>query len=231
MKGVARSGNDCGAYNLGGPAAAGSPRLLIPFSTAATRLAPLSGKTPTAVIRANRIEDVPRIRDSVEAWLSERYGSGERYFAVVTSQARVEQTRRAMLVFKLALGAIAGISLLVGGIGIMNILLASVSERTREIGVRKAAGARHRDVLFQFLAESVLITGVGAVIGVMFGMVGSFGVNAVIRAITEAPIRTTFTGWSIVLAAAAALAIGLVFGTYPARKAARLSASDAMRYE
>jgi putative ABC transport system permease protein len=136
-----------------------------------------------------------------------------------------------MLVFKLALGAITGISLLVGGIGIMNVLLASVSERTREIGVRKAAGARYSDVLVQFLAESVSITGAGALAGVVVGVVGSFGVTAIIRMVTEAPMKTTFTWWSILLAAAAALLVGLVFGTYPARKAARLSASDAMRYE
>ncbi len=216
---------------LGGPTGSGTPRMLVPFSRRMLALEPIAGRDPTAIIRAGRIEDVESIRLRVEVWLGERYGSVDGLFRVSSSRARVEQAERAMLVFKLALGAIAGISLLVGGIGIMNILLASVSERTREIGVRKATGARHHDVLIQFLAESVLITGAGAFAGVLVGVLGSYGINAIIRSITEAPMKTTFSAWSILLAAAAALLVGLVFGTYPARKAARLSAVEAMRYE
>jgi putative ABC transport system permease protein len=140
---------------LGGTRGAGTPRMFLPFSKRILALDPLVDRESTAMIRAGRIEDVEAIRLRVENWIQERYGSDRELFRVSSSQARVDQTRRAMLVFKLALGAIAGISLLVGGIGIMNILLASVSERTREIGVRKATGARHRDVLMQFLAESV----------------------------------------------------------------------------
>jgi putative ABC transport system permease protein len=216
---------------MGGPEGSRSSRMLVPFGLTSERLKMLADKAPVAIVRARRIEDVEELRVAIESWLESRFGSAEDLFSVATSQARVAQARRAMLVFKLALGAITGISLLVGGIGIMNVLLASVSERTREIGVRKAAGARYSDVLVQFLAESVSITGAGALVGVVVGVIGSFGVTAIIRMITEAPMKTTFTWWSILLAAAAALLVGLVFGTYPARKAARLSASDAMRYE
>ena len=136
-----------------------------------------------------------------------------------------------MLVFKLVMGAIAGISLLVGGIGIMNILLASVAERTREIGIRKAAGARQRHVLLQFLAESVAITGIGSVLGVILGLAGAFGITAGIRHLTDAPLYAAFTWQSVAVAAAAALLVGLVFGTYPARRAARLSPIEASRHE
>ncbi|MCI0432637.1 MAG: ABC transporter permease, partial [Gemmatimonadetes bacterium] len=189
------------------------------------------GRTPTLTVKANRIEDVPRVRERVTAWVQRRYPNGARDFAVRSSEARVDQTRRAMLVMRLALGSITGISILVGGIGIMNIMLASVHERTREIGIRKAAGARGRDILLQFLAESVTISGVGSLIGVMLGLAGAAGVTLVIRMLTEAPVRPAFTWTTLVVAAIVAIGVGLAFGTYPARRAAALSPIDAIRHE
>jgi putative ABC transport system permease protein len=122
------------------------------------------------------------------------------------------------------LGAVAGISLLVGGIGIMNIMLVSVTERTREIGIRKAIGARERDILGQFLIEAVLLSLTGGVIGILLGV----GIALVVNALG---LRTDVVPWSIVLAAGVAMAIGVFFGFYPARRAARLNPIDALRYE
>jgi putative ABC transport system permease protein len=136
-----------------------------------------------------------------------------------------------MLLFKLLMGAITGISLLVGGIGIMNVLLASVAERTREIGIRKAAGARRRDVLLQFLAESVAITGLGSVVGVLLGLGGAFGVTAIMRARADAPVYAAFSWGTVAVAVLAAVTVGVVFGIYPALRAARLSPIDAIRHE
>lgn len=136
-----------------------------------------------------------------------------------------------MLVFKLAMGAITGISLLVGGIGIMNVLLASVNERTREIGIRRATGARSSEILIQFLSESVAVTGVGSILGVALGMAVAFSATGIIRYLTEAELYATFRWASVAIAVAAAILVGLVFGIYPARKAARLSPIDAIRYE
>jgi putative ABC transport system permease protein len=150
---------------------------------------------------------------------------------VQSNRARVDQVSRGLLVFKLGLASIAAISLLVGGIGIMNILLASVSERTREIGIRKSAGARARDIRMQFLAESVAISGLGSLVGVVVGMGGALVATGLIRQITDAPVHAAFTWQSIVVACAAAILVGLVFGTYPARKASRLSPIDAIRHE
>ncbi|HEX9165729.1 MAG TPA: FtsX-like permease family protein, partial [Gemmatimonadales bacterium] len=144
---------------------------------------------------------------------------------------RARQARQGMLIFKLLMGAITGISLLVGGIGIMNVLLASVAERTREIGIRKATGARRRDVLLQFLAESVAITGLGSVVGVLLGLAGAFGVTAIMRARTEAVIYAAFTWGTVAIAVAAAVTVGIAFGIYPALRAARLSPIDAIRHE
>jgi putative ABC transport system permease protein len=184
-----------------------------------------------ATVKAYRIEQVPQVRDRVESWLKRRFGSVEESFAVASSEGRVAQARQAFLVFKLTMGCITGISLVVGGIGIMNILLASVVERTREIGVRRAAGARGRDILLQFLAEAIAISSVGSFIGVILGMVGAFAGTAVIRAVTDAPVNATFTWPSIAAAVGAALLIGLVFGTYPARRAASLTPIEAIRHE
>ncbi|MEJ2677949.1 MAG: ABC transporter permease [Gemmatimonadota bacterium] len=186
-------------------------------------------RLPGVVVRVHAMEDVPEVRTAVDAWAQARYEPGA--VVVSSNRQRASQARQAMLVFKLAMAAIAGISLLVGGIGIMNILLASISERTREIGIRKAAGARPRDILLQFLGESVAIAGLGSVVGVLLGMGGAFLVAAVIRHWTGAPLTAAFTWPSVALAALAALTVGLVFGTYPARRAARLPPIEALRYE
>jgi putative ABC transport system permease protein len=128
-------------------------------------------------------------------------------------------------VLALLLAAVASVSLLVGGIGIMNIMLVSVTERTREIGLRMALGARTRDILGQFLVEAVTLSLIGGLVGVALGIAGATAIAG-------------FAGWRIVLSPAAiglavafAFAIGVFFGFYPARKAARLNPVDALRYE
>jgi putative ABC transport system permease protein len=125
----------------------------------------------------------------------------------------------------LLLGAIASISLLVGGIGIMNIMLVSVTERTREIGIRMAIGARERDILLQFLLEAIVISIVGCFIGLVIGVGGAVLVNH----LTQSPIIVA--GSSVVIAFSVAAAVGIFFGFYPARKAARLNPIEALRYQ
>jgi putative ABC transport system permease protein len=149
----------------------------------------------------------------------------------VANSVRVEQLTQALFVFKILMGAITGVSLLVGGVGIMNVLLASVVERTREIGVRKAAGARHRDILVQFLAESVTITSAGAALGVLLGLGIAFLTAAIMRAQTNAPVHAAVSFNTIAVAGLASVMVGLAFGLYPALRAARLSPIDAIRHE
>lgn len=207
-------------------------RIIVPLNVAEAAMVPSEWpRAPTLLVRAARIEDVEHVRAGVERWLESRDRAWRSGVAVNTNTARVEQARQGALVFKLFMGAITGISLLVGGIGIMNVLLASVAERTREIGIRKATGARSRDVLVQFLAESVTITGVGSVIGVALGLGGAFAVTAIIRAQTRAPVLAAFTWGTVAVAVGAAVAVGIAFGTYPALRAARLSPIDAIRHE
>jgi putative ABC transport system permease protein len=151
---------------------------------------------------------------------------------VVAAEAQLAEVARGFLILKLFLGALAGISMLVGGIGIMNIMLASVTERTREIGIRKAIGANARDIRLQFLTEAVAISAVGSGAGVVLGLVLAALSVAAMRALVEVDgLHVVVTPWTVLLSASIAVVIGLVFGTYPARRASRLSPIDAIRHE
>jgi putative ABC transport system permease protein len=135
-------------------------------------------------------------------------------------------------VMTMLLAAIAGISLLVGGVGIMNIMLVSVTERTREIGIRLAVGARSRDILRQFLIEAMLLSSVGGVVGILLGISASVGVMTTINSLTSGskwPIVVSLPAAAVALAFSAA--VGMFFGYYPARRASKLDPIDALRYE
>ncbi len=146
-------------------------------------------------------------------------------FTVVVPAGLLEERRRTQFIFSIVMICIAGISLLVGGIGIMNIMLATVLERTREIGIRRAIGARQGDIVRQFLTEAVLISIVGGLIGIAFG----FTLSRIIA--SAAGWSTVVTGSSIAVAFGVSVFIGLLFGIYPAVQAARLDPIEAIRYE
>ena len=205
----------------------------VPLALARDALVPIGeSPAPTLLAKAARVEDVDSARARLEGWLARRTGADWKdKVSIGTRAGRLAQIQQGMLVFKILMGAVTGISLLVGGIGIMNVLLASVAERTREIGIRKAAGARRRDILWQFLVESVAITGAGSAVGAAVGLAGAFAVTAVMRARTEALVYAAFTWGTIFVAAAAAVAVGIAFGMYPALRAARLSPIEAIRHE
>ncbi len=157
--------------------------------------------------------------------LLDRLHGGEEDYELVVPEALLEQSRRTQRLFNIVMGAIAGISLLVGGIGIANIMLATVFERTREIGVRRAMGARRDDIRTLFLMESFAISVLGGVAGVVLGLVISKLVAA------SAGWSTVVTLWSVVLAFGVSMAVGIGSGLYPALRAANLNPIDALRWE
>jgi putative ABC transport system permease protein len=157
--------------------------------------------------------------------LLERLHSGADDFELVVPEALLEQSRRTQRLFNIVMGCIAGISLLVGGIGIMNIMLATVLERTREIGVRRASGARRADIRRQFIIEAFSISVLGGLAGVVVG-------TAIARAVAAmAGWPTVVTATSVALSTGVSLTVGLVSGLYPALRAAELDPIEALRYE
>jgi putative ABC transport system permease protein len=148
---------------------------------------------------------------------------GTSNFSVINQSSIVQASTASSKVFTTLLGEVAAISLLVGGIGVMNIMLVSVTERTREIGIRKAVGARRSDILTQFLVEAVLVSFFGGVAGVIAGIIGS--------QFKIAGVQPVIAPYSIGLAFGAAVLTGLFFGTYPAGRAAALRPIEALRFE
>lgn len=146
-------------------------------------------------------------------------------YEIIVPEELLEQANATRRIFNIVLGAIAGISLLVGGIGIMNIMLATVTERTREIGIRRAVGARRVDIVLQFLTEALLLTLMGGFVGILFGLVTTYAVSR------YAQWPTAITGYAIVLPSLLSLAVGLFFGLYPAYNAAQMHPIKALRQE
>jgi putative ABC transport system permease protein len=206
----------------------------VPITTAQTRFFPqrtLSGEFPLAAIYVSAVDEgkVEAAAEQIRSLLRERHrlSVDERDdFRVTSQQAILDIAQQVTGVLTLFLGAIAGISLLVGGIGIMNIMLVSVTERTREVGIRKAVGATKRDILLQFLLEAIGLSFIGGLLGVALGIAGASFISGL-----SPDLTTKVTPQIIALAAGVASAVGLVFGVYPALRAANLRPIDALRYE
>jgi putative ABC transport system permease protein len=210
-------------------------RVLVPLSTAQSRL--LRRTTPNRVdmilVQAISSEAVPQASQEVADILRARHRTpiGEDDFTIFNQQDFLNTAETITSVLTIFLGGIAAISLLVGGIGIMNIMLVSVIERTREIGLRKALGARKRDILIQFLAESSMLSLAGGLLGIVLGWLLSVAVGA-IAAASDAGDFTPIIGLdSVLLATLFSIAVGLIFGVYPANRAANLEPVEALRYE
>ncbi|MDP9496887.1 MAG: ABC transporter permease [Actinomycetota bacterium] len=191
--------------------------------TAAQRLLGVD-RVDGLAVKAPTADDVDRVRTTSLAVLADRYPDEE--FSAVTQDQILGTIGRILGLLTTVLAAIAAISLLVGGVGVSNIMLVSVRERTREIGLRKAVGARQRDVLLQFLIEAVLLTSIGGTIGIALGVGASLGLSAAIDS-----LPAVIHWWSPALAFGVSAAVGLFFGVVPARRAGRLDPVVALRAE
>ncbi len=211
-------------------------QVLVPITTLQQRLTmqrTVRGGYNVSMINVQVVSEDPAVMkaavENIGNLLRERHRVFEDDFTIRSQEDMLATANQIMGVMTMLLGSIAGISLVVGGIGIMNIMLVSVTERTREIGIRKAVGAKRRDILVQFLVESIAVSVVGGGIGMMLGA----GLGALISSIDLGgqKLQTVISADAVILAFGVSAAIGIFFGIYPATRAARLNPIDALRYE
>ena len=175
------------------------------------------------IVKVDELEQVTETAAILQTMLS-LFHKKQDYELVVPLEL-LRQAERTKRIFSIVLGSIAAISLLVGGIGIMNIMLASVTERTREIGIRRALGAKRRDIITQFLTETVILSGSGGMIGIVIGVTIPFMITKF------AHMATIVTLWALLLAFCISAAVGVIFGLYPAYRAANMDPIEALRHE
>ena len=207
--------------------------VLIPSTTAMTYLLGQQHFNEF-IVRVDDPVHVPRTERDIELTLRDTHdleGEEENDFVIRTPSALMEQVDNILLSLTVFLVAVVAIALVVGGIGIMNIMLVSVAERTREIGLRKAVGATDGDILVQFLLEAMSLTLLGGAVGILFGGFLSYGIAVAIRSFTTLDWTFSMPLNAVALALGFSIIIGLVFGIYPARKASKKSPMEALRYE
>ena len=204
--------------------------VMMPLRTAQLKLGGAGTSEVSSIsLQVRSADEMDLAQAQVTAILRARHGlesGANNDFRVQNQSDIVSSVTETSSTFTTLLASIAAISLVVGGIGIMNIMLVSVTERTREVGLRKAVGAKRGDILLQFLAEAVVLSGIGGLMGVGLGIVAAQIITPLLGG-TEALV----TGESVILALAVSLGIGVFFGLYPANRAARLNPIDALRYE
>ena len=202
----------------------------IPISTIQERFTG-NDRIPNITVYAHTVKEVPKAVEEVKTVIRKRHKNQDDFIRIFEMHAGMAQLEKISKIIKITLGSIAGFSLLVGGIGIMNMMLVAVTERTREIGLRKALGAKSLDILLQFLTEAVIMCGVGGAIGVGLGMLAGEGMALlavkIVRIVPEWPAVISLQ-WILISVSVSAI-IGISFGLYPALKASSLTPIEALR--
>jgi putative ABC transport system permease protein len=218
----------------GGPLANVDDQVMLPLTTLQRQFArrrDQHGQTNVEqiVVQATSTKTIAAAKREITQLLLARHHVATPDFVVQSQDDQVSAQTGTTQVLTILLGAIAGISLVVGGIGVMNITIVSVAERTREIGIRKAVGAKRRDILAQFLVESLAVSILGGLVGLLLGVGAAHLIDG--ARLNSQPIQTLVSSGSIVLAVSVSLTVGILFGVYPAWRAATLRPIDALRYE
>jgi putative ABC transport system permease protein len=199
---------------------------------AVTRILAADHELSSVLVMATSPDGVDEAAAAVVRLLELRHGNeGRSVYRTQNLASILDQINTVVNVMTIFISAVAAISLLVGGIGVMNIMLVSVTERTREIGIRKAVGASTTDIMMQFMTESIILTMVGGILGILAGLGLAEGIAWFVKTMNIASISPVLSLQSIVIAVIFSSAVGLFFGIYPARKAARMDPIDALRYE
>ena len=213
------------ARSMGEMRGAPDANIYAPITTLHKRIAG-DDRVWTIFAQATDTDQTDEAADQIWALLMTRHRN-QPDFLVDTQSRLVDSINRLMAIFGIVFGGIGGLSLLVGGIGIMNIMLVSVTERTREIGLRKAVGAKRRHIMIQFLTEAMTLSGIGGLLGIALGA----GISWVVRAATHGDLPTRIPVWVAAFGFCFACAVGIFFGLYPAWRAARLDPIQALRHE
>jgi len=205
------------------------PMVYIPISLLSN--ADLHRSPPSMLFEVAKTEDVPVLKAKLETWLKQEFGEQSKDFTVLSQDFWIDQTAKGFLIFRIIMGLIIGLSVMVGGVGVMNVLLISVNDRTAEIGLRKAVGAKKGDIRRLFLAESITVSAFGSLVGLLLGAGFAMAAIPIIRFFADVPFSAVLTWNTFFIIASVAIIIGIIFGTYPAIKAARLDPVEALRRE
>ncbi|MCB0530949.1 MAG: ABC transporter permease [Saprospiraceae bacterium] len=191
----------------------------------------LRADPPIGYVEVDDVEQVQAVKKQIEARVETQFPNQKEDIQIVTNEFRLDQTAKGFFLFRIIMGLIVGISIVVGGVGVMNVLLISVNERTTEIGIRKAVGASRRHIIQQFLAESITVSAFGSFLGLLVGVLATMIIIPIIKMVTDLPFEAVYTWNTFLTISIVAVLVGIIFGTYPAMKASKLDPVEAIRRE